>query len=152
MILKDPNWTGGQIVTKTSMRMAFTELRNAGFTVLVFQTDKIKRQQEKGMSDIMIIDPKGIIIFVELKTKTDRVQESQKPLYDAVTNSKANNIIYLFAEEHNFRAVRDKILKRELITVETIETSAKVQKQVKKARQTKKLNSSLDAAMKQAIR
>ena len=174
------NWETKSVVTKSSISKCFSELRSNGFTVIIFQSDKVKRTQERGMTDLMILDPRGILYFVEIKTKNDKVQESQKPLYNAVTNAKSGNIFYCFAEEHNFRDIRNAILQRDFKALEKLTASDKITKQTESPKEqagagttkgkkkepvirtdkprelkrirTKNMNDEIDSVMQQAIK
>jgi hypothetical protein len=116
---------GVTYVSKSSISEKFTVLRKYGFTVICFQTDHIKRTQEKGMTDLLIIDPRGYVIFVEIKTDNDKIRESQKPLLEIISGLKdVHNIIYAIAESHNYIELRDNILSRNYHKIKPVDTIA----------------------------
>lgn len=105
------------LLTKTDLRKSFTDLRlkpfPGRFRVMVFQTDKMKRKQEKDMTDILILDKwKGKAWFIELKTKNDKLSVGQTELQNDFEHMKkfTNDLRYRLVTQENVQTTINEIL------------------------------------------
>lgn len=93
-------------------------LREYNFLVFNFQNPRAKYRNEKGFTDIVLIDKiKPVIIFIEIKTIStkDKLNDNQVIIKEVLESiSKENRSIrYFIADENNFKELASRIKYRD---------------------------------------
>lgn len=101
------------IINKKEITNEINNCKKSGYEIIIFQTDKPKRAQEKGMTDYFLTGG-GAVIMLELKLPSDKLSEIQKKLLRKLFVAMKNNYSYFVGilNADNYKKVVDLIIAR----------------------------------------